>query len=137
MKKTTALLSASLVALCTLAAPAAHAAGNGWQWLPALNDPSWKPEASVALTGNRTNPGTGPKATGWGVDVKIPSKGSSMTTAMAQNNGELAFMVDMPDAGSDNTIFDEVERRKLELEERAKANQAAMQQQEGGDGVKP
>lgn len=74
---------------------------------------------------------------GWGVDVKIPSKGSAMTTAMAQNDGELAFMVDMPDAGSDNTIFDEAERRKLEREERGKAAQAAMQQQENGDGVKP
>ena len=71
MKKTTALLSASLVALCAFAAPAAQAAGNGWQWLPAVNDPSWKPEASVAVTGNRTDPGTGPSATGWGVDVNL------------------------------------------------------------------
>jgi hypothetical protein len=71
MQKTTALaVTALTLALSALTAPAAHAA-DGWQWLPIANDPGWKPEASLALTGNRVGPGTGPSASGWGLDLNF------------------------------------------------------------------
>lgn len=63
-------LTTLALALSALAAPAVHAA-DGWQWLPIANDPGWKPDASLALTGNRVDPGTGPSATGWGLDLNF------------------------------------------------------------------
>lgn len=71
MHKTPALLATSLaLTLAALTAPAVHAA-DGWQWLPIVNDPSWKPDASLALTGSRVGPDTGPNANGWGLDLNF------------------------------------------------------------------
>ena len=60
-------LTAAPTATLLTALPA-HAA-DGWQWLPALNDPTWQPDAAVALTGSRVTPGTGPDANGWGLEI--------------------------------------------------------------------
>ena len=71
MQKSTALaVTALTLALTALTAPAAHAA-DGWQWLPAFNNPAWKPDASLALTGSRIGPGTGPDANAWGLDLNF------------------------------------------------------------------
>lgn len=71
MQKSTALaVTALALAFSALTASAAHAAG-GLQWLPAFNDPAWKPDASLALTGSRIGPGTGPDANAWGLDLNF------------------------------------------------------------------
>ena len=57
-------LPALLAALVITAAPAARAA-DGWQWLPALNDPAWKPDATLALTGSRIDPDPGRGVNAW------------------------------------------------------------------------
>ncbi|PXW92356.1 hypothetical protein C7444_12530 [Sphaerotilus hippei] len=57
----TASLAAAL-----LAATAAQAAG--WQWLPMFNDPGYRAEPSLAITGNRVLPDTGPTANAFGLE---------------------------------------------------------------------
>lgn len=64
------LLPALLAALVITATPAAQAA-DGWQWLPALNDPAWKPDATLALTGSRIDPDPGRSANAWGLELAL------------------------------------------------------------------
>lgn len=61
----------------------------------------------------------------WIVDPKVPSKGSAMTVLAAQRDGTLAFMSDLPDAGQDQTLLDEAERKQVEREERARERKEA------------
>ena len=63
-------LPALLAALVITAAPAARAA-DGWQWLPALNDPAWKPDATLALTGSRIDPDPGRGVNAWGLELAM------------------------------------------------------------------
>lgn len=67
--------------------------------------------------------------TAWTCEPKAPTRGSSMTVCSVMNDGSLVFMSDMPDAGDDNTIFDEAERVKLEREERARVSANASDDQ--------
>jgi hypothetical protein len=62
-------IAAAALSLGALLAPAAQA--QGWQFLPMLNDPSYKPEPSVALTVNRIEPGHGNSADAYGLDVNV------------------------------------------------------------------
>jgi long-subunit fatty acid transport protein len=65
MSRTHLIRSAALAAV-VLSASAAHAAS--WQWLPMVNDPGYKAEPSLAITGNRVLPGTGPNANAFGLE---------------------------------------------------------------------
>jgi opacity protein-like surface antigen len=64
-----ARLGLTLAATVTLLAALPAQAADGWQWLPALNDPAWQPDLAVALTGSRVMPGTGPDANAWGLEL--------------------------------------------------------------------
>jgi hypothetical protein len=65
----TRLLAPAALAVFTLCAPAAHA--EGWQFLPLLNDPSFKLEPTVALTGARVDPKQGATSNAWGLDLNF------------------------------------------------------------------
>lgn len=65
----------------------------------------------------------------WEIDHKSPKRGSAMTVMAAQNDGTLAFVSDIPDAGDDPTLLDEMERKRVEREERARASAAASADQ--------
>ncbi|MFM2054594.1 MAG: hypothetical protein RL456_2631 [Pseudomonadota bacterium] len=65
----TARRTAALLALAASALPAL--AADGWQWLPALNDPAWRADASLAVTGQRVMPGSGPDANAWGLEFAM------------------------------------------------------------------
>lgn len=71
MSRPTALRSTLVLAalLGALASPAAHA--EGWQWLPLFNDPAFKPDFSLAITGARVMPRVGPDANAWGLDLNM------------------------------------------------------------------
>lgn len=60
-----------LVVLATLAASTAAAQAAEWQFLPALHDPSYKPDLALAVTGNRVLPGTGPTASALGLELSM------------------------------------------------------------------
>lgn len=71
LSRTRALTAVCVAALGLMAASAASAADTGLQWLPIANNPAWKPEPTLALTGNRVNPGTGSNASGWGAELNF------------------------------------------------------------------
>ena len=68
-KTRTTLIASAALALCALLSPAAHA--QGWQFLPLFNDPQFKPEATLAITGNRLMPDQGSDANAWGIDFNM------------------------------------------------------------------
>lgn len=62
----------ALIVLATLgAAGAAQAQSSGWQFLPGLNNPGFKPEVSIAFTGNRVMPDKGSDTNAWGIDLNM------------------------------------------------------------------
>lgn len=63
------LIATAALGLCALLAPSAHA--EGWQFLPLLNDPQYKPEITLAITGNRLQPDQGRDADAWGIDLNM------------------------------------------------------------------
>lgn len=69
MSLRSALLAPTALALATLIAPAAQA--QGWQFLPILNDPNFKLEPTLALTGNQIKPDQGSSRDAWGLDANF------------------------------------------------------------------
>ncbi|MEY4751225.1 MAG: hypothetical protein RIQ60_3439 [Pseudomonadota bacterium] len=63
-------IAAAALSLGALLAPVA-AQAQGWQFLPLLNDPGYKPEPSVALTVDRVDPGQGSSVDAYGLDVNV------------------------------------------------------------------
>ncbi len=64
-------LRLSLIALAALAASAAQAQSSGWTLMPGLKDPNFKPEVSIAFTGNRVMPDQGANTNAWGLDLNM------------------------------------------------------------------
>lgn len=60
-----------LAVLATLAISGTAAQAADWQFLPALNDPSYKPDLALAVTGSRVIPGTGPNANALGLELSM------------------------------------------------------------------
>lgn len=69
MSRTQRLIATTALSLGTLLAGAAQA--QSWQFLPMLNDPAFKLEPTIALTGSRVMPSQGGDANAWGVDINV------------------------------------------------------------------
>ncbi len=60
-----------LTLLAALIAGSAAAQAADWQFLPALNDPSYKPDLALAVTGSRVLPDSGPTANALGLELSM------------------------------------------------------------------